>query len=124
VPLGGDIIEAVSPTKEDTTAGRLLEKRGDGGYMVIVQVENAKKRHEDIEAKGLSKVIFTNEHGDAYACSITPRASKVRHVPGGIADRVSKSIPTDPVRTTRRLSSLACRPGTHAVRMSKRTPVV
>lgn len=38
--LGDTFLEVVSPTREGTTAGRLLEKRGgDGGYMVIVQVD-------------------------------------------------------------------------------------
>jgi hypothetical protein len=38
--LGDTFLEVVSPTQPGTTAGRLLEKRGgDGGYMVIVQVD-------------------------------------------------------------------------------------
>jgi hypothetical protein len=37
---GDQFLEIVSPTKEATTAGRLLDKRnGDGGYMVIVQTD-------------------------------------------------------------------------------------
>jgi len=38
--LGDTFLEVVSPTEPGTTAGRLLEKRGgDGGYMVLVQVD-------------------------------------------------------------------------------------
>ncbi len=39
--IGHQLLEVVSPIKEGTTAGRLLEKRGgDGGYMVILQVDD------------------------------------------------------------------------------------
>src|SRR5678815_2752977 len=40
-PVGETFLEVVSPKEPGTTAGRLLEKRGgDGGYMVILQVED------------------------------------------------------------------------------------
>lgn len=40
-PVGDTFLEVVSPTREGTTAGRLLDKRqGDGGYMVILQTED------------------------------------------------------------------------------------
>ena len=41
IPVGDTFLEVVSPTKKDTTAGRLLDRRGgDGGYMVILQTED------------------------------------------------------------------------------------
>jgi hypothetical protein len=40
-PIGDTFLEVVSPQEAGTTAGRLLQKRGgDGGYMVIVQVDD------------------------------------------------------------------------------------
>ena len=40
-PIGDTFLEVVSPKESGTTAGRLLEKRGgDGGYMVILQVDD------------------------------------------------------------------------------------
>jgi hypothetical protein len=40
-PIGDTFLEVVSPKEAGTTAGRLLEKRGgDGGYMVILQVDD------------------------------------------------------------------------------------
>jgi hypothetical protein len=36
--VGSDFLEVVSPHEDGTTAGRLLERRGDGGYMAIFQV--------------------------------------------------------------------------------------
>ncbi|KAJ4339754.1 hypothetical protein N0V87_002954 [Didymella glomerata] len=76
IPLGGDIIEVVSPFEDGTTAGRLLDKRGDGGYMIIMQTEDAKKRREYIESKGLAKVIISQEHGDTVFVQYHPKGIK------------------------------------------------
>lgn len=76
VPLGGDIIEVVAPLRTDTTANRLLEKRGDGGYMIIMQTEDATKRREHIEAQGLSKVIFSHESSSSVCVQYHPKGIK------------------------------------------------
>jgi hypothetical protein len=45
--VGTNFIEVVAPIKEDTTAGRYLKRRnGDGGYMVITQVDSAKTQDD------------------------------------------------------------------------------
>lgn len=68
VAVGGELIEVVSPTKEGTAAGRTLSKRGDGGYMVIMQHPDAEQRHKQyIEKNGFAKVIF-NHHDDTHVC--------------------------------------------------------
>jgi hypothetical protein len=39
-PIGEQLLEVLTPTTDDTTAGRLLERRGgDTGYMEIVQTD-------------------------------------------------------------------------------------
>lgn len=76
VPLGGDLIELVAPFKYGTTAGRLLEKRGDGGYMIIMQTEDAKKRRDYLEKQGLAKVIFTHDHDDVVCTQYHPKGIK------------------------------------------------
>lgn len=76
VPLGGDIIEVVSPFKSDTTAGRLLEKRGEGGYMIIMQTEDARTRRKNIEEKNLARVIFGYDHGDTVCVQYHPKGIK------------------------------------------------
>ena len=44
-PIGTQMIEVVTPTKPDTAAGRYLQRRGgDGGYMVITQVDDIERR--------------------------------------------------------------------------------
>lgn len=43
--VGDQFLEVVSPTAEGTTAGRLLDRRrGDGGYMVIHEVDDLDTR--------------------------------------------------------------------------------
>lgn len=76
VPLGGDFIEVVAPFKDGTTAGRLLDKRGEGGYMIIMQTDDAKKRREHIESQGLARVIFYHEHNDAICVQYHPKGIK------------------------------------------------
>lgn len=62
VAIGGDIIEVCSPIQPNTTVGRLLQKRGDGGYMIIMQTLDAAARRRHIESNGLAKVIFSHSH--------------------------------------------------------------
>jgi ketosteroid isomerase-like protein len=63
-PVGDGLLEIVSPTRPDTTAGRFLDRRGgDGGYMVILQtdedLDDVRARLADLDAR----VVFT-AHGD------------------------------------------------------------
>jgi len=76
VAIGGDVIEVVSPTKPGTTAGRQLEKRGDGGYMIIMQTEDARARRKYIEEKKLAKVIWTHDGKESVAVQYHPRGIK------------------------------------------------
>ena len=51
LPIGDQFLEVVSPIKEGTTAGRFLEKNGDGGYIVITQCDDHlvyKRRVEEL----------------------------------------------------------------------------
>ncbi|KAG0645841.1 hypothetical protein D0Z07_7943 [Hyphodiscus hymeniophilus] len=73
VAIGGDVIEVVSPIQPDTTAGRLLEKRGDGGYMLIMQTVDASIRKAHIESAQLGKVIFCHETEDATCVQYHPK---------------------------------------------------
>lgn len=73
VAIGGDIIEVCSPFRPDTTVQRLLQKRGDGGYMIIMQTLDAAARRRYIESKGLAKVIFTHSHGEVECVQYHPK---------------------------------------------------
>jgi hypothetical protein len=49
--------------------------------MIIMQTENAKKRRDHIKSKGLAKVIFEHEHGDAVCVQYHPRGIRGRFSP-------------------------------------------
>lgn len=54
----------------------MIEKRGDGGYMIIMQTMNADKRRAYIESKGLSKVIYSYQHDDVHCIQYHPKGIK------------------------------------------------
>src|SRR5688500_16875665 len=54
--IGDTFLEVVSPTRPDTTAGRYLERRGDGGYMVIFQLEDLDAARARAAAMGIRTV--------------------------------------------------------------------
>ncbi|ORX96645.1 hypothetical protein BCR34DRAFT_628784 [Clohesyomyces aquaticus] len=89
VSLGGDIVEVVAPTKPGTTTGRLLDKRGDGGYMIIMQTEDAKARREYIEAQGLGRSIWGYEHHDCVCVQYHPKGIK-----GGMMPELDSHTPS------------------------------
>ena len=74
-PIGETFLEVVSPKQEGTTAGRLLEKRGgDGGYMVILQVEDIKPARARIAAAGARVVEQADLQGGTVAMThVHPR---------------------------------------------------
>jgi len=72
-PVGETFLEVVSPKAEGTTAGRLLEKRGgDGGYMVILQVEDISAARSGIAAAG-ARVVEDIDLPRAAAAHIHPK---------------------------------------------------
>ncbi|KAE9987074.1 hypothetical protein EG328_003856 [Venturia inaequalis] len=73
LPLGGDLLEVVSPTRPNTTAGRLLDRRGDSGYMIIMQNLDASARCKYIESLG-HDVIWGYSHDDVECVQYHPRA--------------------------------------------------
>jgi len=96
VALGGDIIEVVAPTttlRASTTAGRLLKKRGEGGYMVIMQNEDAAARRDYITSSGLGKVIFEHEEDDVVCVQYHPKGMKGGMMPELDSHRPSKENP-------------------------------
>jgi len=69
-PVGETFLEVVSPKQPGTTAGRLLEKRGgDGGYMVILQVEDIGVARGRIAGAGARVVEQADLDGGAVAMS-------------------------------------------------------
>ena len=54
--IGDTFLEVVSPTRPETTAGRYLDRRGDGGYMVIFQLDALDAARERAGARGIRTV--------------------------------------------------------------------
>lgn len=78
--LGDTFLEVVCPIEEGTTAGRLLERRGgDGGYMVIVQVDDLDVEKERIASTEI-RTVWEADIGHARAIHLHPK-----DVPGAIA---------------------------------------
>jgi hypothetical protein len=78
--LGDTFLEVVCPIEAGTTAGRLLERRGgDGGYMVIVQVNDLALEKSRL-AQTTIRTVWEVDIGHAKAIHLHPR-----DVPGAIA---------------------------------------
>jgi hypothetical protein len=61
MPVGGEFLEVVQPTRDDASAARYLKRRGgDAGYMVILQDGDAVAQKRRLEAMGARSV----DHGD------------------------------------------------------------
>ena len=66
-PIGDTFLEVVSPDTDGTTAGRLLEKRnGDGGYMVIMQVDDIAVARQRVAKVGVRIVSQLDREGAAF----------------------------------------------------------
>jgi hypothetical protein len=72
-PIGDKLLEVVSPVREGTTAGRQLDKRdGDGGYMVILQVDDLDAMRSRIETHDV-RVVFTAARPDITGIHLHPK---------------------------------------------------
>jgi hypothetical protein len=66
-PVGTTFLEVVSPKAPGTTAARLLDKRGgDGGYMVILQVDDLAEARARVRDVGARIVDQTDNDGAAF----------------------------------------------------------
>jgi hypothetical protein len=89
-PVGNQFIECVSPIQENTAGGRYLQRRkGDGGYMCIMQCEDHAPVKERVAKLGIRKVI---DHDTAHFhnMQLHPRDTggtflEIDHQPGGEA---------------------------------------
>ena len=61
IPLNDTFFEIVMPVKENTTAERFFEKTGgEGGYMIIVDVENFEQENKRVESSEI-KIIWNGD---------------------------------------------------------------
>jgi hypothetical protein len=72
-PIGSSFIEIVSPTRPGTAAGRFLEQRGGrGGYMVILDCDDAERRRQHAENIGI-RVANLLRYDDYLGVQLHPR---------------------------------------------------
>lgn len=64
IPVGGNFLEIVAPTQDDTAAGRYMDRRGgDCGYMAIFQADDASRARENARKLGIRAVWNHDEEG-------------------------------------------------------------
>jgi hypothetical protein len=69
--LGDAFLEVIAPTRPGTAAGRHLERRGDGGYMVIFQLEELDAARARVEALGI-RVVWQIDLPDISGTHLHP----------------------------------------------------
>jgi hypothetical protein len=71
--VGDQFLEVLAPTEDGTTAGRLLDRRrGDGGYMVIYEVDDLDERM-DLLKKLEVRVVWISDLPDIRGRQLHPR---------------------------------------------------
>jgi glyoxalase-like protein len=69
--LGDTFVEVVSPVRDDTAAGRFLDRRGDGAYMAMFQIDDLAGARARAAKLGIREV-WAIELDDIAACHLHP----------------------------------------------------
>ena len=73
LPVGTNFLEVVAPFRDGTAAGRYLGRReGDGGYMVILQCDDAETRATRMEAIGV-RIANRLDYGTYVGLQLHPK---------------------------------------------------
>lgn len=72
MPVGTTFLEVVSPVRADTTAGRFLERRGDTGYMLLVQTADLEGDRARLNHLG-ARIVWEVALDDIASVHIHPR---------------------------------------------------
>ncbi len=74
---GGTFLEIVSPTRPDTAAGRYIERRkGDGGYMFIVDCDDLERRRDamrDVGVRIVEDLVSEAPYAKSEAIHLHPK---------------------------------------------------
>ena len=70
--FGDQFIEIVSPVRDGTSAGRLLARRGDSGYMLILQTDHFERELARFDALGVRRV-WAKDLSDIRATHLHPK---------------------------------------------------
>ena len=81
LPVGDSLLEVVAPIRDETPAGRHLERRGgDGGYMVILQCDDMAEARERVGNLGI-RIVFDDVHEETVGIQLHPK-----DVPGALVE--------------------------------------
>jgi|SRR5664279_44215 len=69
--LGETFLEIVAPTRDGTAAGRHLGRRGEGGYMLLFQVDDLSGARERAQALGV-RTVWSIDLDDISASHLHP----------------------------------------------------
>ena len=73
-PLGADCTLAVSePTDPDSNAARVLEKRGEGVFLLAIEVDDLDKQIETLKESGVQYTLGNLAPGLPNACWVHPK---------------------------------------------------
>ena len=70
--FGDQFIEVISPTRPDTACGRHLARRGDSGYMLLLQTDDLARERERFAALGV-RSVWSSEFDDIRAMHLHPK---------------------------------------------------
>jgi len=74
MPIGTQFLELVSPVRDGVTGQRYIERRGgDGGYMVILQCDDAAARDARVKELGIRTVSEDNRPGVVSMLQLHPK---------------------------------------------------
>jgi Glyoxalase-like domain len=69
---GVQFLEVVSPVKDNTAAGRHLDRHGDSGYMLILQTDDLARDRARINKLGV-RIVWEAKHADVSAMHLHPK---------------------------------------------------
>jgi hypothetical protein len=73
MPVGDTFLEVMSPLRDGTAVGRFLQRRGAGGYMVVLQtfgsVEELRRRAQSLGVR----IVWTDDHEDIRGTHLHPK---------------------------------------------------
>jgi catechol 2,3-dioxygenase-like lactoylglutathione lyase family enzyme len=72
LPIGDQFLEVVSPIREDTAAGRHLQRHGDSAYMLILQTDDLDRDRARIDGLGV-RVVWQANYPDIRAIHLHPK---------------------------------------------------
>jgi hypothetical protein len=73
LPIGRTFLEVISPVQDGTTAERFLNRRnGDGGYMIIIQVDDFIESKNLVDTNKIS-IVWESTYPEAKAMHLHPK---------------------------------------------------